>query len=253
MFRATGAPLWTSAQRASHSIAPVEGDPGVVIDSLAITQIVDAQRTVGEEIVGPGDWLTGRERVAAWREVRSSRTDRLDQERRQALTPNAVSGRHEATAELSAAATEVVHRVASDPGRLTRAWADEQIAELGEETYTELVGVTAIVSVLDRFDGAMGRAERRLPEPIHGEPARVRPDDVGDVGAWVSQSTGPTKANVSRTLSLVPQTNLLWRRLVDTHYSRGAEFMNLQWDFPLSRPQAELVAARSTALNECFY
>ena len=222
-------------------------------DSLGMNEIVDAQRTVGEATAGPGDWLAGRERVAVWREIRSSQTDRLDQERRQALTPNAVSGRHEATAELSAAAMEVVHRTASDPGRLTRAWADEQIAELDEETYTELVGVTAIVSVLDRFDGAMGRAERRLPEPIHGEPARVRPDDVGDVGAWVSQSTGPTKANVSRTLSLVPRTNLLWRRLVDTHYSRGAEFMNLQWEFPLSRPQAELVAARSTALNECFY
>jgi hypothetical protein len=62
-----------------------------------------------------------------------------------------------------------------------------------------------------------------------------------------------TKANVSRTLSLVPVTNQAWRQLVDTHYSHGAEFMNLHWDFPLTRPQAELVATRSTALNECFY
>ena len=157
------------------------------------------------------------------------------------------------TAELSASAMEVVHRTASDPGRLTRAWADEHISELGEETYTELVGVTAIVSVLDRFDRAMGRPEQPLPQPTAGEPARVRPDDVGDIGAWVSQTTGPTKANVSRTLSLVPVTNQPWRQLVDTHYSHGAEFMNLRWKFPLSRPQAELVATRSTALNECFY
>jgi hypothetical protein len=124
---------------------------------------------------------------------------------------------------------------------------------LGEETYTELVGVTAIATVLDRFDRAMGRPELPLPEPLDGEPARVRPADVGDVGAWVSQSTGPTRANVTRTLSLVPTTNQAWRQLVDTHYSRGAEFMNLRWEFPLSRPQAELVAARTTALNECFY
>jgi hypothetical protein len=136
---------------------------------------------------------------------------------------------------------------------LTRSWAEAQIAALGEETYTELVGVTSIVTVLDRFERAMRRPERPLPEPVDGEPARVRPDDVGDVGAWVSQSTGVTRANVSRTLSLVPITNRSWRQLVDTHYSRGAEFMNLQWEFPLSRPQTELVAARTTALSECFY
>ena len=58
---------------------------------------------------------------------------------------------------------------------------------------------------------------------------------------------------MSRALSLVPTTNGQWRHLVDTHYSRGAEFANLRWEFPLSRPQAELVAARATALNECFY
>lgn len=215
--------------------------------------IGEAQRSATEAIAGPGDWLTGEQRVAAWREVRDAATNELDQERRRALSPNAVNGSHAATAELSAPAMEVVHRTASDPGRLTRSWADEHIAELGEEAYTELVGVTAIVTVIDRFQRAMGRTELPLPKPAAGEPARVRPDDVGDIGAWVSQTVGPTKANVSRTLSLVPVTNQAWRQLVDTHYSHGPEFMNLRWEFPLSRPQAELVATRSTALNECFY
>lgn len=212
-----------------------------------------AQQEVGEAVAQPGDWLTGEQRVAVWREVRASRTNELDRQRRRALSPNTVDGRHEATDELSASAMEVVHRAASDPGRLTRAWADEHIAALGEETYTELIGVTAIVTVLDRYDRAMGLPERPLPSPAPGEPARVRPDDVGAVGAWVSQSVGPTKANVSRTLSLVPETNRAWRQLVDTHYSRGAEFMNLRWEFALSRPQAELVATRTTVLSECFY
>lgn len=212
-----------------------------------------AQRSAAHAVAEPGDWLTGHERVAVWREVRDACINPLDRARREALSPHAVEGGHDATPELSAAAMEVVHRTASDPGRLTRRWADEHIAVLGEEIYTELIGVTSIVTVLDRFDRAMGRPERELPEPVAGEPARVRPDDVGDVGAWVSQTTGPTRANVSRTLSLVPVTNRTWRQLVDTHYSRGAEFTNLRWDFPLRRPQAELVASRTTALNECFY
>lgn len=218
-----------------------------------MTAIDDAQRAAAASMVAPGDWLTGVQRRAAWAEARSSITNALDLRRKSALSPNAMSGSHSATDELPAAAVEVVHRVMSDPGRLTRSWADEQIAALGEETYTELVGITAIVATIDRFQRAMGRPEMPLPSPGDGDPSCVRPDGVGDVGAWVSQSVGPTKANVSRTLSLVPVTNAAWRELVNTHYSRGAEFMNLSWDFALSRPQAELVASRSTALNECFY
>ena len=212
-----------------------------------------AQRAAHDAVAGPGDHLTGAQRVGVWREARSARDHRLDAARRAALSPHAVTGTHPATAELPAAAVEVVHRVASDPGRLTRTWAEEQIAVLGEETYTELVGVTAIVTTIDVYRRAMGLPEAPLPAARTGEPARVRPDDVGDVGAWVSQTVGPTRANVSRTLSLVPETNAVWRGLVDSHYSRGPEFLNLTWPFALSRPQTELVATRTTMLNECFY
>ena len=218
-----------------------------------MTEIDDAQRAAADSLAAPGDWLTGVQRRAAWAEARSAATDELDLQRKAALSPNAVSGSHSATDELPAAAVEVVHRVMSDPGRLTRSWANEQIGALGEETYTELVGVTAIVATIDRFQRAMGRPEVPLPAAGEGDPSCVRPADVGDVGAWVSQTVGPTKANVSRTLSLVPVTNAAWRELVNSHYSRGPEFMNLSWDFAVSRPQAELVASRSTALNECFY
>lgn len=218
-----------------------------------MSDIDDAQQAAAESVAAPGDWLTGAQRLAVWREVRASRTDVLDAARRRALSPNAVVGRHDATDELSASAMDVVHRTASDPGRLTRAWADEHIEALGEETYTELIGVTAIVETIDKFRAAMGLDEWALGDPVAGEPTRVRPDGVGDVGAWISQTTGPTVANVSRTLSLVPTTNHVWRQLVTTHYSRGPEFLNMRWDLPLTRPQTELVASRTTALNECFY
>ena len=93
-----------------------------------------------------------------------------------------------------------------------------------------------------------GRVRGARPRPTH-----ETIDGVGDVGAWVSQTTGETRANVSRTLSLVPVTNDPWRRLVDSHYSRGAEFQEAVWNRPLSRPQIELVASRTTGINECFY
>lgn len=218
-----------------------------------MTSILETQQTAIAALGQPGDWLTGGQRVDVWRQCRDAATNELDQARRAALSPNAVTGSHAASDQLPAAAVEVAHRVASDPGRLTRAWAEQQIEELGEEAYTEVVGLAAISSVIDRFHSAIGDEIPTLPTPQPGEPSRVRPDGVGDVGAWVSQSSGPTTANVSRTLSLVPRTNTTWRSLADSHYSRGAEFLDAIWSRALSRPAVELVASRTTTLNECFY
>lgn len=215
--------------------------------------VLAAQASAKDALVKPGDWLTGGQRKDAWLEVRDAQTNALDAERKAALSPYSVAGEHEATAQLSAAAVEVIHRVASDPGRLTRSWADDHIEVLGVGVYTELVGVVATATVVDRFDHAMGSAQHELGAAESGEPTRQTPDGVGDVGAWVPQTLGNTMANVSRTLSGVPVTNEAWRGLVDSHYSRGAQFMNLEWDRALNRPQVELVAARVTALSECFY
>jgi hypothetical protein len=205
------------------------------------------------DLAGPGDWLTGAQRVAVWAEARDWRTNALDLARLGAITPAAVGGSHPGTDLLPAAAVEVAHRVASDPGRLTRSWAATAIGELGEETYTEVVGVVAIAEVLDHHAVAMGREPAPLPEPRPGEPARHRPEGVGDVGAWVSQARDKSIANVSRALSLVPVTNGTWRRLVNAHYSRGEEFFRWDWQRSLSRPQVELTAGRVTALLQCFY
>ena len=215
--------------------------------------ITAALDDAAESLVGPGDWLTGSQRRAAALEARDARTNELDQQRRDALSPNAVPGGHEATAELQAEAVEVIHRVASDPGRLTQVWADEMMTVLGEETYTELVGIAACTAVLDMFAWAMTGDDGQLGDNTAGSPAKERPDDVGDVGAWVSQTTGTGMANVSRSLSLVPVTNRAWVGLVQALYSRGPEFLDLSWDRALSRPQVELVAARTTAELECFY
>lgn len=217
-------------------------------------ELIDAAlQAAATSLVEPGDWLTGEQRRGAASEALDARTNELDAQRRQAISPNAVAGQHQATEVLPAEAVEVLHRVASDPGRLTRSWADETIAVLGEETYTELVGIAACVAVIDTFAWAMSDAETTLAPMAAGGPAKERPDGVGDVGAWVSQSTGSGMANVSRSLSLVPVTNSAWVGLVQALYSRGPEFLDLEWDRALSRPQVELVAARTTAELECFY
>jgi hypothetical protein len=69
----------------------------------------------------------------------------------------------------------------------------------------------------------------------------------------VSQTVEKTRANVVRTLSLVPVTNEAWRAIVDSHYTRGPQFFDLAWNRALRRPQVELLAARTTVAQQCFY
>jgi len=219
-----------------------------------VEELIDSVLAAGaSSLVAAGDWLTGTRRKAAALEARDARTNDLDQQRRRAISPNAVSGGHGSIGDLRAEAVEVVHRIASDPGRITRDWADQAIEVLGEETYTELVGIAACTATIDMFAWATTDRDADLEDAVAGEPTNERPDGVGDVGAWVSQSMGSGMANVSRSLSLVPVTNSAWVGLVQAMYSRGPEFLDLEWKRALSRPQVELVAARTTAELECFY
>jgi GH24 family phage-related lysozyme (muramidase) len=216
--------------------------------------IADTLLQAREDLAVAGDWLTAKQRLEVWRHTRESRSNELDARRREALSPYSIPDMHPAGQTLSTTAIDVVHRLASDSGRLTRSWADQAMTELGEETYTELVGVSAIASVVDVYAVAVGEALVQLPSPTSSsEPAKLRPTTVGDVGAWVSQSVEGARANVSRSLSLVPITDQTWRSLVDTLYSHGEEFYELEWDRALNRAQVELVAARTTSLLECFY
>ena len=60
--------------------------------------------------------------------------------------------------------------------------------------------------------------------------------------------------NVARALSLVPSQNTMFFRLAMAMYGGPQNFFELVWDGgPLTRPQVELLAARVSSVNECFY
>ncbi|MGH9134513.1 MAG: alkylhydroperoxidase-related (seleno)protein [Ilumatobacteraceae bacterium] len=204
-------------------------------------------------LAAPGDWWDGESRRAAMEEARSAATCELCASRRGVLSPEAIDASHDASGALSGPAVEVIHRVVNDSGRLTRRWADTQIAALGDAVYAELVAVTAMVVAVDVGARSIGAPAPALHVAVGGDPARERPDGLGDVGAWIPMSEQKVLANVSRALSLVPRTNVAWRALVNESYSRGPQMLALTWERALTRPQVELVAARVSQLNECFY
>src|SRR5579863_4173194 len=91
-----------------------------------------------ERLGKPGTWWSGEARVAIAAETRRAPSCALCRARKEALSPAAVAGAHDSIGELSAAVVEVVHRVATDPGRLTGRWFRGVLAAgLTAEEYVE--------------------------------------------------------------------------------------------------------------------
>ena len=99
-----------------------------------------------------GTWWTGAERVQAMSEARQALECDLCRERSEALTPMMVSGEHDSVSNLSAEASDLVHRLSTDPGRLSKEWASKVIESITEEAYVELATVVCVQYVIDSFN-----------------------------------------------------------------------------------------------------
>ena len=67
----------------------------------------------------------------------------------------------DSTEILRLSARAVIDRIASDPGSVDAGWAAEQIGDLGEGPYVELVGTTAVAVALRLFaDAVDGLSEK---------------------------------------------------------------------------------------------
>jgi hypothetical protein len=230
--------------------------------------ILESHRALLEHIAAPGTWWTGAERVAIAAEGRHATGCSLCRERKAALSPGAVRGDHDTRGELPAPVVDVIHRVRTDAGRLTRDWLDGVIAGgLAATAYVELVGVVTMVAGIDFFARTLGIPPLRLPEPIPGAPARRRPASASPGVAWVpmiapEDASGPEAdlyggspfvPNIVRALSLVPDEVRMLQRLSATHYLPFQQIPDPTAQRSLDRPQMELIAARVSARNECFY
>ncbi|MSP01281.1 MAG: hypothetical protein EXR07_09585 [Acetobacteraceae bacterium] len=70
-----------------------------------------------------GTWWTGSERLAIARETRAAADCAFCAARAGALSPLTVPGRHDiAEPGLPPAAVEAIHRIRTDPGRLSETW-----------------------------------------------------------------------------------------------------------------------------------
>ena len=219
-------------------------------------------------IAAPGTWLTGERRVAVAAEIRHALDCAHCARIKAALSPNAVDGAHSSLGTLGAAEVELIHRVVGDPGRLSESWSQSVLAlGLGEGEYVEIVGIIAMVMMMDTCTRALGLAPRALPAAQAGAPSRHRPIGAKKQAAWLplvepedaSDADGPMypspKAGyIYRGLSLVPQSLRDYWALANTHYLPGQYVYQFDKSIrAISRPQTEILAARVSALHQCAY
>ena len=219
-------------------------------------------------LASPGAWWTGAERIAIAAEVRNAWTCSLCRARKEALTPAAVQGPHDHLGALPEAAVEVIHRVTTDPGRLSKRWFDEVMAAgLTVEQYLEIIGTLVALISVDWFCRGIGVPLHPFPEPHAGAPSAHRPAGATQRDAWVpmippENAVGPEAdiygghavGNVIRAMSLVPDEVRTLRDLGNAHYLPIDQVRNPTASAGvLSRMQMELIAGRVSALHECFY
>ena len=232
--------------------------------------LVAALDTAWRGIGAPGVWLTGAERVMIVEEARAARACELCHARKAALSPAAVGGRHSAITGLPQASVEAVHRIVTDPGRLSEAWYRRVIAMgISDEAYVELLSVVAITTAVDTFDRAAGSARRAMPVPREGEPSRRRPrgakpglgwmpmlapEDVASDDPPLYESGGRIGGNVHRALSLVPEAMMQFWDMFETMYLPQEAMRDFGREYrAIDHAQIEMLAARVAVQNQCVY
>lgn len=240
--------------------------------SLAVREdLTEAHQAVWRFIAEPGPTLESTVRLAIAREARVAGACEYCRERKQALSPYGVEGKHSGLGELTPAIEEVVHRVVTDPGRISQKWVSQMIATgLGDQTYVEVVGIVGVLIVVDTFARALGLPEHSLPEVVPGPATGRRPETATDEGFFVP--TIPTDGlqddyadlydtrhmvpSVQRAFSLVPDITRISATLMEPHYmvyEKVPVYTDADHDRSLSKIQMELLATRVSNHNDCFY
>jgi len=232
--------------------------------------LTEAYGEFWHRLARPGNWWTGAERIAIAAEVRAAADCAFCLERKAARTPNSVHGTHSRAGELLPnAAVDAVHRIASDPARLSKTWFEQtRDAGVSDGHYVELLGIVVALVSIDSFCRGIGVALHPLPEPAPGEPSQYRPQNLSSDTGWVPMIPnggatsgneaglfgGRRTGNVIRAMSLVPDAVRTLLDLSAAHYMKPQDMGDFsRGTAALDRAQVELIAGRVSALRECFY
>ena len=187
-------------------------------------------------MAAPGTWWSAAERVA------------IADVARLAYHGNRPPVRDEIPEAAQEAAALISHRPAGVTSVRIQRWQEHGLDPFH---YVELVGIVASLTAVDTFHRALELEVEPLPDPTAGEPTRQMPSSGASVTkAWVPM-VGPPSIPIS--LSAVPAEMAALEELHGPMYLSYEEMSDPAIRRGLSRSQMELVAGRTSAINECFY
>lgn len=207
--------------------------PFATAAAMARPDMVEAFVRLWDRLAQPGASWTGSERVAIAAVARAARS-------REPIPD----------VPLAPEAIEAARRIGGEPASVNEAWITGEIEPaIGYPAYVEIVGLVSHLTAVDTYHRAMGIPLEPLPEPEPGDPTGVVAEGAKLRSSWVP-TEGP---GVVFALSLVPSEKDGFEDLHTPLYLPTGEIGNWEFGRTLERPQMELVAARTSAINDCFY
>ncbi len=187
-----------------------------------------------QRLASAGTWFTGEQRVAIAQVVRQAQ-----------------AGQDTGSDRLPGVTIEAASKIAIDAHSIDQVWI-EQCFTRGL-TPLQMVELTAIVSQLssiDTYATGIGEALRELPEPLPGDPGR---EEVK--GARLTRGWYPTRgvAGAPNCFSAVAAENEALHDIHAAMYLGMQEMADVSIVKILHRSQIELLAARTSNYNDCFY
>lgn len=208
---------------------------GRIDDRLAAT----IDRT-WSHIASPGSFFSGAERIQIAALARARR-----------------HGDDRPATTLSAALVETVETFSDRAHTITAQWVDTRAAAgISRFAYVELLAVTCFAVVADTFEygiGACGIGDglHPLPDPEPGHPTGAVDEQATVDGGWVP-TVGP--AFPPTGFSAIPAEHRLMHTLHRELYISVPKMFDLDLVRDgLARDQMELVAARTSLVNDCFF
>ena len=168
---------------------------------------------------------------------------------------------------LPPAMVDAIHFATTDASRMTAAVIGNLTdAGLSDAHYVEALGIAVAMRSIDQTCRGLGVPLHQLPVPVAGEPSRIRPavEQAGEAFVPMMAARQPDPPNDDlwdgdsiyfglRAMSLVPDAVRDLRILSAAHYLPLDQASDFAYRRGLGREQMELLAARVSAINDCFY
>ena len=216
-----------------------------------------------ENLALPGTWGTGAQRLAVAGTARHAGIDAGILE---------ASDQHQAMPDVALPDTvkTFIRQLAVTPKDVDEAACDDARSDgLSDEEYVEIVGIVSRMVNIDIFARGIGAQLPPLPSPRAGQPTRIRPASAVHEHAIVPTVPnapeggddaqelygGKWQPYIMRALSLVPGELRDHLELEEVQYMPMSKVMvpDHQHHVGVTRAQAEVVAGRVSAINECFF